>query len=193
MARVVLSCLDAQPRNALKGLLVRYRVTRSPIETLTVTLVATPHHFKAFLVQLRRHRFSPHRFYVISLSPLVLCPTPWSKPQSLGLSIQHHMRSRNEFTLRGCSRSLSSQQRSFPFQHGRVSPSRLSLHVTRPVAAQAESFQSLSTATEEQDQQEQRSSQHGITFDLPTQNSAGFLADRVPSTLNTSVHVSLSL
>jgi hypothetical protein len=96
------------------------------------------------------------------------------------------IRSRNEFALRACSRSLSSQQRSFPSQHERVLPSRRSLPVTRSVAAQAESSsQSLSIATEVQNQR-------GITPVLPTQNSATFLADRVSSTVNTGAHVSVT-
>ncbi|KAF8498175.1 hypothetical protein F5888DRAFT_227715 [Russula emetica] len=82
-------------------------------------------------------------------------------------------------------RSLSSQQRSFSSQHERVLPSRHSMPVTRSVAAQAESSsQSLSIATEAQNQQEQQRSQRGIT-PVPTQNTATFLADRVSSTANT--------
>jgi hypothetical protein len=78
------------------------------------------------------------------------------------------IRSRNEFVLRACSRSLSSQQRSFPSQHGRVLPSQHPLPVTRAIAAQAEpSSQSLSIEIEAHNHQELR----------------------VSSTANTGIHI----
>ena len=123
-----------------------------------------------------------------SLSPLVFCPTPWSRWRPLGLSIQHQSLDDtipNKFVFRACSRNnLSSQQRSFPSQHGRVLPSRHTPPITRTVAAQAESPTQIS-----QNQQERRSSQDGITSVLPIEDSATFLADRASSTVNTGAHV----
>ena len=99
------------------------------------------------------------------------------------------IRSRNVFVLCSCSRSLSSNSHQLPFpsQHRRALPSQHSLPVAPTVAAPGESpSQSSSIASGAQNQQEQRSSQHGIT-----QNLATFLADRVFSTVNAGTHARL--
>ena len=71
---------------------------------------------------------------------------------------------------------------------------RRSLPVLRIVAAQAEPFsRSLSTASEAQNQQEQRSSlsQHGISTPVLTTHNSATLVDRVSSNVYTGTHVFL--